>query len=412
VNKYSYFQSQAQLLNQDFKVKNINIMQVEEDTGFVGKSATTTSQTIQDNEKQLNNSESIISNLESVTNTAQSKISTIYSNLVTVDNTLTNLSSELDAQLTEVGNLFSGLSTLRTMISNVYSNITSDITFKNLIINGDFQVWQRSTYFSGKNTNASYLTADRWYHSRDTNGTLTSEKGTAIINGLQANTLKLSLHGATNGLSLMTTIEDAMVLQNNFATLSFYVRCDTIQTITVTVVQNFGNGGSTPITLMTGSCVTSGTWARWSNTFDVPDISSFYIGPNSYFQIILRTQNEFSNLEIAFVQLEENVSATNITSRQYQMAELLCRRYYEEGYSVFAGRATAGLGVSMTHSYAATKYKTPSLTATVVSNDGFLSTATVGFMNELNTGSVKVTKNNISGYGTITVKYQSEAEII
>jgi hypothetical protein len=412
LNKYSYFQNQAQLLTQDYAAKGTAILQVEEDTGYVGKNTDAATKTITSNEAQLTNSNKIINSLQTTTNNAQNTISSIYSNLVTLDNTVSSLDGALDTQLTATQNLFTGLNTLRTMIGNIYSGISSDISFKNLIINGDFQVWQRSTYFSGINTNVAYVTADRWYHSRDTNGTLTSQKSNSLVNNIQTNTLLLSLHGATTGLSLMTTVENAMVLQNTFATLSFYVRCSTVQTLTITVIQNFGNGGSTPITLMTGSCVTTGSWVRWSNTFDVPDISNNFIGPNSYIQIIILTQPEFTNLELAFVQLEENVSATNITSRQYQIEELLCKRYYEEGYSVFAGRATASLGVSITHSYSSTKYRTPTLTASVVTADGFTNAATVGFMNELNNGSVKVTKNNISGYGSVTIKYQADAEIL
>jgi hypothetical protein len=412
VNKYSSFQSQALTLKQDYAAKGVSIFTIEQDTGFVAKSADTTVQKISSNQTKLDQSNSIITQLQSVTNTAQANIANIYSELAAIDSTITNLDSNLTTQLSNVQTLFTGVGNLQSQISNVYSNITSDITFKNLIVNGDFQIWQRSTFFSGPNTNASYITADHWYHSRDTNGTVTSQKSSSTVNNRVTNTLLLSLSGANNGLSLMTTVENATVLQNSFATLSFYVRCPTTQTLTITVVQNFGNGGSTPITLTTSTCVTTNSWTRWSNTFNVPDIGDYYIGPNSYIQVIIKTGTSFTNLEFAFVQLEANISATNFTSRQYQIEELLCKRYYEEGYSTFAGRATASLGVSVTHSYSVTKYETPSITTAIVNNTGFNNTATAGFMNDINNGSVKVTKDSTSGYGNVTIKYQAEAEII
>jgi hypothetical protein len=91
---------------------------------------------------------------------------------------------------------------------------------------------------------------------------------------------------------------------------------------------------------------------------------------------------------------------------------MLCKRYYEEGYSTWSGRATANLGVAITHSYSVTKYKTPTLNVEVINNVGFTNTATVGFMNSLDNGSIKITKNNVSGHAFATVKYKAEAEII
>lgn len=411
VNKYTFYETQANNLLLDFSAKGIQIFQVEQDAGFANTDIINASAKINANEAQLNNNDSIVAQLTATTNDAQNQMTQIYSNLAITETNISNLDSNLDLQLTDVQGLFTQVNDLNNDISNVYTNVTSDISFKNMIVNGDFQIWQRSTSYTGSNTH-TYLTADRWYHSNDHNGTLTSQKSSSIVNSLYANTLLLSLSGANNGLSLMTTVENAMSLQNTYATLSFYVRCNTVQALTVTIVQNFGLGGSTAITLGIDTCTTSTSWTRWSTTVNVPDISGYYVGPNSYFQIIIKTATSFTNLELAYVQFEENISATNITSRPYALEELLCKRYYEEGYTTFSGRATANLGVSVTHSYSVTKYKTPNISSTVVSSIGFTSNATVGFMNDLNNGSTKVTKDNTSGFGSFTAKFQAESEII
>ena len=99
----------------------------------------------------------------------------ISSNLVTLDTNISNTLSNLVTEKQFIDTLDTDLSTLNTSIGNVYSNITSDITFKNLIVNGDFQIWQRRTSYTGPAT-ISYPTADHWYHSINPNVTLTSQK--------------------------------------------------------------------------------------------------------------------------------------------------------------------------------------------------------------------------------------------
>lgn len=416
INVYNTYQNEVKTTLDQYAQNGINVLQIEEDTSFVTTNSKLTSNNITKNTNQLKNSSNIVSSLETIVVAAKTKMNNISSNLVTLDTNISNTLSNLVTEKQFIDTLDTDLSTLNISIGNVYSNITSDITFKNMIVNGDFQIWQRRTSYTGPAT-ISYPTADHWYHSINPNVTLTSQKNSVTFgSGIgNTNSLRLTLSGMTSGYTIATAVENALCLQNSFATISMYSRCDNPQTLSITIVQEFGSGGSTAITVCNANFNITNQWARYSATFQMPNISNLVVGENSCIKVFIQTDSALSsltNLDIALVQLENNISATNFSPRQYQIEEMLCKRYYEEGYSTWSGRATANLGVAITHSYSVTKYKTPTLNVEIINNVGFTNTATVGFMNNLDNGSIKITKNNISGHAFATVKYKAEAEII
>ena len=74
--------------------------------------------------------------------------------------------------------------------------------FKNLIINGDMQIWQRST--SAVTTTGDYVTVDRWKISEDTDGSISSEQS-ALSVADQATT------GCENALLIKCTGTDGTI---------------------------------------------------------------------------------------------------------------------------------------------------------------------------------------------------------
>jgi len=57
--------------------------------------------------------------------------------------------------------------------------VENNTPFRNLIINGDMQIWQRST--SAVTTTGDYVTVDRWKISEDTDGTMSTEQSALSV---------------------------------------------------------------------------------------------------------------------------------------------------------------------------------------------------------------------------------------
>jgi hypothetical protein len=279
--------------------------------------------------------------------------------------------------------------------------------FKNLLVNGDFSVWQRSTYFSDVN-NAQYITADHWRHGNFHGGTLTSQRGAATVGGITVNTLKLSLAGNVGGFFLQNVVENARALQNQTATISFWVRCTSVLPFTLSVYQYYG----ATVTALQTSLQATSSWAQVDQTFFVSAMSGV-VDP-SYLVVSLEIDAgvDFSGLEIALAQFEPGGAATPFGFRPYQMELAMCRRYFETGFASFSGHASASLGVARSFSYLVDKYQTPSIGFQIISSTGFQNVVTPGFLNQKNCGSVRVAKDATTGFGAFVVKFSSEAEIL
>jgi hypothetical protein len=410
-NLYSNFKSLIQALTTDFSNKNIQIFQIEQDISYVINKNLEIQSLLSNNATALADYNTRLSIIVNDINTILSTVSDRYNDLTNTNNNVTSVDISLDNQLNDIANLNTQLVSLQNSIASVSSSVSNYTTFNNLIINGDFQVWNRSESFTGVNVSA-YITADHWYHSFN-NGTLTSQKQSVIVNNKICNAISLSLTGASTNFNLMTAIEDVRSIQNTTAVLSFYMKCASNIALDLSIIQNFGTSGSSPITIFTQTYNPTSSWVKYTGNVTIPDITSKTIDIDSYISIRFSTASTtFNNLMFAFVKFEEGAAASEFISRPLQLEQDLCKRYYETGYSVFTGRATGNLGVSVTHSYGVTKYRIPDLTVNLVSNNGFLNTPLPGFMNDIECGSIKVTKNNTSGDGSFIANWSATAEII
>lgn len=410
-NLYSGYKTILEGLTVDFADKDMQIFQIEQDITYVNTKNTEITTYINSNTNSINNYYlSLVSTNNDVSNIIN-KISIRYADLTTVNNYLTSVDLNLDQQILDIDNLNTDLMVLQNLISNVSSNFPNFTTYGNLILNGEFNIWNRSESFTGINT-TGYITADHWYHSYGHGGTLTSMKETEIVNNKRTNIMKLSLTGATNDFDLITTIEDVRVIQNTSGTLSFYAKVDSPITINTEIIQQFGTSGSSPVSITVDYHNITNTWTKFSITILIPDITNKIVDYDGFIEIIFSLPNTFTNFRLAFVKFEEGSASTDFVSRPLALEENLCRRYFEQGYTTFNGRASANLGVALTHSYSITKYKIPNINVTLISNSGFLNTPTVGFMNEVSNGSIKVTKNTISGTGSFVALWQADSELI
>jgi hypothetical protein len=220
--------------------------------------------------------------------------------------------------------------------------------FRNAIINGNFDFWQRGTSFTGNEYGA-----DRWVQSRaGTTHTATQQSFTVGQTDVPneptyfCRTVVTSVAGAGNYAALEQRIEDVRTFAGQQVTISFWAKVDATKNIAVDLVQSFGTGGS-PSAVVAAIGVTKvsiGTsWQKVTITATVPSISGKTIGTNNNSNLNVtiwfdagsdfntRTDSlgqQSGTFEIAQVQLEPGSVATPFERRPIGTELALCQRYF------------------------------------------------------------------------------------
>jgi hypothetical protein len=220
---------------------------------------------------------------------------------------------------------------------NATPTTATQMAGKNAIINGDFGIWQRGTSFSNP-ANEAYL-ADRFNIVYDGSGsTRTISQQTQTPNAISGYDAPYFFRFAqtvagTAGtyVGMNQRIEGVQTYAALSITLSFWAKADATRTLTPSITQNFGSGGSTSVsTSGTGITLTT-SWARYTQTFAIPSISGKTVGTSSYLQLFLGlAANTVQTIDLFGVQLEPGSTATPFqTATGTKQGELAaCQRYY------------------------------------------------------------------------------------
>lgn len=228
--------------------------------------------------------------------------------------------------------------------------------FKNHIINGNFDIWQRGA----SQTTAGYGSDDRWNNS-NVGSTKTHSRQTctdterALFNAqYYSRTVVSSVAGASNYVNKLQSIEDVTKLAGKTVTLSFWARADSTKNMGFKTVQMFGTGGS-PSTYNVqhnSSFTLTSTWQKFTKTLTLPSIVGKTLGTDGVHTSYTRFDFEFElgssltyagivqqsgTFDIALVQLEECSVATPFEQRPIGLELSLCQRYYELLNGVFIG---------------------------------------------------------------------------
>lgn len=210
----------------------------------------------------------------------------------------------------------------------------NDLANPNLLINSDFQVWQRGESFNKPSYDKYY--ADRWklsvYGSQ-----VNPNNYMSIIkraNGMQVNVINTTGGG---NIFFQQPLEDTLVnkIKGKKVMLSFKISYSNITRIGVTF--NTTTIGL-PENVINLDLKNSGTATdiEYVVTFDVPsDIS--ILEPSI---LVCPAQNKTSSFLLNWVKLELGSKATPFIPRPYGEELALCQRYYEE---VPAGQQVLGV---------------------------------------------------------------------
>jgi len=210
---------------------------------------------------------------------------------------------------------------------------------KNLIINGGFDVWQRSTDATRASTGATnYQSADRW------SGYYVNREQKVVEDGF--NWFKQTRKSSTGVIALYHRIE-GHALTGKTVTLS--MKCKSDVTVKLDIYQRVA-GVTKPLDVSNQTFCVNGDGSVVTYTVSLADYSSSVTtSTDNHIRIKLWTDSvsvdkyqQFTN-----VQLEVGSVATDFEHRSYGEELALCQRYYERiehdgSYDIWEGRSRAG----------------------------------------------------------------------
>lgn len=243
---------------------------------------------------------------------------------------------------------------------------------KNHIINGNFDIWQRAV----SQTSNGYGSDDRWLNESLGTTKVHSQQafalGQTLVPGDQkyfSRTVVTSVPGAGNHCRKSQRIERVATNAGRKATYSFYFDVDTAKNIAVEFVQNFGTGGSpsAEITAIGAQlvAVTPG-FKKYVVTVDLPSVAGKALGTggNDYLAMVFwfdagssfdaRTVSlgqQSGTFDLARVQLEEGVVATEYEMLPPEETEQIAKRFYNILSNGSFGRGEYSLGITAQYSF-------------------------------------------------------------
>jgi hypothetical protein len=264
--------------------------------------------------------------------------------------------------------------------------------FKNKIINGDFDIWQRGTIQTGN----AYQSVDRWAINSVTS-TKTFTRETHSLGQVDvpdnpryfSKIVTTSSPGAGNYIAVQQGVEDVRTFAGETVTLSFYAKADSSKNIATEFYQHFGSGGS-PSADGTGSGVTTHalttSWQKFTVTTAIPSISGKTLGTNGSDQLNFvfwfdagsdfnaRTNSlgqQSGTFDISHVQLEKGNVATDFEKRHISQELTLCQRYYEITTAAWA-EPSAASGTYANNVHFATPKRTTGWSINIVNEQASL----------------------------------------
>ena len=233
--------------------------------------------------------------------------------------------------------------------------LKEEIGKPNLLINGNFDIWQRAT----SSTADGIKTADRFNDWASVSTHAVSQQiftpGQTDVPGnpkYYARTVVTSVADQYAYACKSQTIEGVHNVAGGDYTISFWAKANAAKDLCIIGDQFFGTGGSIQVNNIDPQIVTIGTtWAKYEATITFPSITgktigtdsyarvAIYMDAGSYFQGIgIGISQQSGTFDFAQIKLEQGAVATAFHARSAAEELALCERYYWQGY--LAGQAT------------------------------------------------------------------------
>jgi hypothetical protein len=215
------------------------------------------------------------------------------------------------------------------------------LSFRNKIINGNFDIWQRGTSFTLSNSTNTYST-DRWrFLGNAFTGTLTRENfspgQTEVPNNPDYFAKWTVTTNPAGNMAFGQYIENVRTLAGKTATLSLYLKSSSTisaDNLEIRCRQVTGGTGDTNNAINIGEITTA--WKKFTFQLNIPSLTGAGLGtPNaSYLALEILSPSAHTSafdLSIAQVQLEEGTVATTFEQQPFSVELAMCQRYYQQG---------------------------------------------------------------------------------
>lgn len=253
--------------------------------------------------------------------------------------------------------------------------------FRNAIINGNFDIWQRGTSFSPSASSNSYA-ADRWMCFNPSGAAVTISQqaftaGQTLVPGEPTYFLRQAQTTGGVDPSMNQRIEDVRNFAGQNLTLSFYAKVASgTLPLELLIDQNFGSGGSAHVLTVGATKTITTAFQKFSLTVAVPSVTGKTIGAGSYLQIEFRGPDAtIYTLDLARVQVEPGSTASLFETRPLAVELAMCQRYFYAIVSTGAALLATGMAISGT----AAKFVMPLLVTPRVPFSAITLSATADF---------------------------------
>lgn len=228
--------------------------------------------------------------------------------------------------------------------------------FKNKIINGNFDIWQRNSSMSSTGV-GSFAGPDRWITLTDGNDGTGSRQwsrqaftlGQTDVPGEPRYFARFAVTSVYTGATyhrVGQAIESVRTFAGETVSISGYIKSDASRNITVKLIQNFGTGGtpSSEVETNVGTVSATTSWQQFEFSVTLPSISGKILGTDDNDYLLLCFDcpgNTTFQLDLARIQVEKGSTATDFDERPVTMELILCQRYFEKSYDLDTPPGTA-----------------------------------------------------------------------
>lgn len=288
----------------------------------------------------------------------------------------------------------------RQKLSGIWSIWAIPETRKNWIVNSAFQIWQAGTSLVAS-ASGRYL-ADQFVDAATGSTTAPSQQswpvGQTDVDPSAIffhRTVIASSAGAANSASLDSILESVKTLAGRTCMISFWAKAATSLSMSTSIEQSFGTGGSpsTNVTVAGAKVSLTTSWQRFSTPVTVPSILGKTLGSNnddflrirfwydagSNFNTLTNSLGQQSGqFDIWGIKLEEGSESSSYEVPDITLEFDRCKRFYinlptSSNYSplAYVGNTTTGVSYFAVFSFGLPMRKIPTVTVPTAAVGGF-----------------------------------------